>query len=139
MTHINSVGQWSKIAWVQDAHGQWSSGSLRIQPIVHKHGPVAWQIWLNDECIGRPLGYHSPALARMAASQMAIVRRVAHGHTVKSREEELRQAGVDLYVLCERICRQDDRIKRQELVAHATRIARAAGIRTGSILREQEK
>lgn len=137
MTSINVNQQWSKIAWTQDSHGQWSSGDLEIRPIVHKHGPVAWQVWLDDECIGRPLGYSSPAQARMAASQMAAVRRVAFGNIPKGREDELRQAVADLYMLCRRMCNQEDRTKRQALLSHATRIERQFGVYYSTMLRDE--
>lgn len=73
-------GRWPRIVWSQDPHGQWYSGDLEIRPVIHKHGPLCWHVWLGDEQLdSRPLGYDSPSKARVAASQMAKVRQAAFG------------------------------------------------------------
>ena len=136
MPYIETAPGTRKIAWTQDFHGQWSSGDLEVRPIVAKHGPVCWNLFLGGECIGRSYGYSRPGVAKATAPLLKSIRDLFHGKATEPPFQEIRGAVIDLVLLAQRIARATEAEKRQELLVHAVRVGEKVGCGTAGILRE---
>jgi len=90
MTYIETAPGTRKIAWTQDSHGQWSSGDLEVRPIVAEHGPVCWNLFLDDKCIGRSFGYSRPGVAKATAPLLKPIRELLQGRTGDPSYQDLR-------------------------------------------------
>jgi hypothetical protein len=127
MPRIEIIPGTRKIVWTQDEHGQWSSGDLEVRPVMHKHGPLCWKLYLDGECIGRSFGYNRPGLAKATAPLIKQVREILGGKTTEPSYQELRRAVIDLASLARRIARSDFATHRAELLGRCLRIAEKVG------------